>query len=76
LGLALCLAGDCFWLCWDRKGKPYNAAAGHWRNGDMARFANALVAVWDGHSNGTRDMIEQAYRHSLFVYVHNLKEKR
>lgn len=59
-----------------RNGKPYNAAAGHWRNEDMAKFANALIAVWDGYSNGTKDMMKQAYDRDLFVYVHNMKEKK
>jgi hypothetical protein len=59
-----------------RKGKPYNAAAGHWRNCDMAKFADALVAVWDGYSKGTKHMIEQGYYHELFVYVHNTREKK
>lgn len=32
-------------------------AAGLLRNEDMARYADALVALWDGHSTGTRHMI-------------------
>lgn len=35
----------------------YNAAAGHIRNEWMARYADALVAVWDGESSGTLSMI-------------------
>jgi hypothetical protein len=42
----------------NRYGK-YNALAGHNRNGDMAKVAEALIAVWDGKSTGTRDMINR-----------------
>ena len=38
---------------WGRMG----ARAGLVRNLDMSRMADALVAVWDGHSTGTRHMI-------------------
>ncbi len=31
--------------------------AGFARNEQMAEYADALVAIWDGHSNGTRHMI-------------------
>src|ERR1019366_1779683 len=37
---------------WDVFGK----AAGPIRNRDMARYADALIAVWDGKSRGTRNM--------------------
>ncbi len=57
-------------------GKLYNAVAGHWRNEEMAQESKALVAVWDGVSTGTQDMIKRAYKHKLFVYVYNLKEQR
>jgi hypothetical protein len=35
-------------------------AAGPKRNQRMAEYADALVAVWDGKSRGTADMIRQA----------------
>lgn len=38
---------------WDKLGK----AAGPIRNLEMARYADVLVAVWDGSSRGTRNMI-------------------
>jgi len=51
---------------WEGKGK----GAGFARNIDMAEYADALVAVWDGKSHGTLHMIR--YMHSLgrpvFVY--------
>lgn len=39
------------------------------RNAEMADYADALIAVWDGESNGTRDMIEKALDRGLDTYV-------
>ena len=33
-------------------------AAGFMRNEDMGRFADGLLAFWDGHSRGTAHMID------------------
>lgn len=57
----------------NRHGKPYNAKAGHDRNLEMAQYAEALIALWDGNSTGTANMILQAHRHSLRVYVYIVK---
>lgn len=43
---------------WDRYGKR----AGFLRNEAMARFADVLVAFWDGQSRGTSHMIETMQR--------------
>lgn len=40
---------------WDKFGK----SAGIIRNGQMADYGDALIAAWDGKSNGTGNMIEQ-----------------
>ena len=50
------------------KGKP----AGPFRNRQMAYYADALVAIWDGKSRGTRDMIRKAHERGLpyTVYRH------
>ena len=50
---------------WDTHGK----AAGPKRNARMARAANALVAVWDGQSSGTRSMLKEAYKRDLEIYL-------
>lgn len=50
---------------WNKHGK----AAGIIRNGEMARYADALIACWDGKSTGTRNMIKQATDCGLKVYV-------
>lgn len=48
----------------------YGAFAGPERNGRMVRCADALIAVWDGRSAGTADVIRQATAAELHVYVH------
>lgn len=47
----------------------YGNTAGHMRNVQMAINAEALVAVWDGKSKGTGDMISIARRMGLRVFV-------
>lgn len=47
----------------------YGLKAGPIRNGEMAKYADALIAVWDGKSKGTKDMIEQANKKKLKVFV-------
>lgn len=55
---------------WDGLGKK----AGHVRNREMGDYADALIALWDGESKGTKGMIEYAEKKGLQVYVF-LKEK-
>lgn len=52
---------------WDTHGKR----AGPIRNAQMADYAEALIAVWDGQSRGTANMIQQATKKGLKVYVYN-----
>lgn len=51
---------------WDKDGK----VAGIWRNEDMAKYADALVAVWDGKSKGTAHMIATMKKYNKPVYVY------
>lgn len=51
-----------------RDGKKYNALAGHWRNQDMAEYADALLLIWDGKSHGSRDMKNRAKKLKLKIY--------
>lgn len=55
---------------WKRHGR----IAGFLRNQDMAEYSQALLAVWDGESRGTKDMIKRAREHGLkvFIYIPNL----
>jgi len=50
---------------WGTHGK----AAGHIRNREMAAYADALVAFWDGRSVGTHSMIQEARKRGLKVWV-------
>lgn len=50
----------------------YGKAAGPIRNGEMAAYVGkegALLALWDGKSKGTKNMIDQAEKHGLKFYV-------
>lgn len=51
----------------------YGKVAGHIRNGQMADYADALIAFWDGESRGTANMILQAHRKGLRVIVRIIK---
>lgn len=39
------------------------------RNGEMAAYAEALIAIWDGVSHGTGNMIQHARARKLQIYV-------
>jgi hypothetical protein len=56
---------DKFVPDWDRYGKR----AGILRNRQMAEHADALIAIWDGSSKGTLNMINTAKALNLKVYV-------
>jgi len=64
-------AGSCdrkvvkFPADWEKHGK----SAGFIRNREMANYAEALVAFWDGKSKGTKSMIDIALRLGLVVKV-------
>ena len=50
---------------WDKYGK----GAGYKRNAEMADYADALIAFWDGKSRGTMHMINIAKKKGLQVKV-------
>lgn len=50
---------------WSKHGR----AAGPIRNNAMAAYADALIALWDGSSKGTRHMIQQARKLGLPVHI-------
>ena len=54
--------------------KRFKRGAGMVRNAEMAKNADALIAVWDGTSKGTKNMIKTATNYGLKVYVHQIKE--
>ena len=49
---------------WDRLGK----SAGLKRNTEMAKYADALIVIWDGKSPGSKNMIRQAFDNGLKIY--------
>lgn len=49
--------------------KKYRNAAGPIRNAQMAEVADAVLCVWDGKSSGTKDMMNQAKKRGLPLYV-------
>jgi hypothetical protein len=49
---------------WEKVGRK----AGPMRNDYMVQQADALVAVWDGESSGTKDAMQQAESEGLPVY--------
>lgn len=51
---------------WNQFGKR----AGILRNTQMGDYAEALIALWDGQSRGTKHMIEYAKKKGLKVYVY------
>lgn len=50
---------------WDK----FDNSAGPKRNIRMANYGDALLAIWDGHSEGTRDMIVKAEKRRIPAYV-------
>ena len=52
----------------------YNAKAGIDRNEKMGDYADALIAVWDGESTGTKHMIEYMEFLDKKVFVYNISE--
>ena len=50
---------------WNKHGKK----AGYIRNKEMLKYADALVAFWDGKSTGTKHMIDEAKKYNLKVAV-------
>ena len=54
---------------WDRYGKK----AGILRNCEMGDNADALIAIWDGNSRGTKHMIDYSLNSKRILIVHIVK---
>ena len=52
--------------------QQYGKTAGPIRNRLMADNAEALIAFWDGHSTGTKDMITEAKKKGMAVRIYNI----
>lgn len=53
---------------WNKWGK----SAGYKRNELMAEKAEALLALWDGESRGTKHMIDIAKKKGLKIYIYQV----
>lgn len=53
---------------WEKYGK----SAGYRRNVEMANSAQALIAIWDGKSKGTKHMIDIAKTKELVIHLHEV----
>lgn len=50
--------------------ETFKKGAGHIRNEEMAKYADALIAFWNGKSKGTGHMIDLAKQYKLKVKIH------
>lgn len=53
--------------------EEYGKKAGHLRNAEMAEYADALLLVWDGLSNGSANMKNQMLKLDKPVYEFIIK---
>lgn len=58
------------WMVFDADWKRWGKRAGMIRNGKMARYADALILLWDGTSRGSKNMLDQARENNLKIIVH------
>lgn len=49
--------------------EKYGRRAGMIRNNEMAEYADYLIAIWDGRSRGTKNMIKQMVNHGKPMLV-------
>jgi hypothetical protein len=54
---------------WKRPDGTTDRGAGIKRNHEMGDYADILLAFWNGVSNGTKDMIDYAFKKGLDVEV-------
>ena len=75
-----CRGADAFGEIWARANnlptkifsaewKKYGKAAGPIRNEEMAKYADALIAIRVNHSKGTSNMIKLAKKYNLKTYI-------
>ena len=55
--------------CFKPDWKKYGRGAGLHRNKAMAEYADALIALWEGQSSGTKNMIDLATARGMKVFV-------
>lgn len=55
-------------------GQKYDAYAGPRRNKKMAEYADALILIWDGKSDGSYDMKSWAFKYELKICEYIVKQ--
>ena len=60
-----CIPIKRFFPDWEK----YKKSAGYIRNEEMARYADACLALWDGKSKGTGHMIDLAIKYNLKTFI-------
>jgi hypothetical protein len=76
----LCYGADYYGECWAEENKVpvkrfppnwdlYGKAAGPIRNREMAEYADAVIAIRINKSRGTSNMIEEAQKKNLKIFV-------
>ena len=56
---------------WTKKNEKYNANAGFFRNEEMAKYADGLIALQpNGPTSGTQNMIKLAKKYNLKIYIY------
>jgi hypothetical protein len=50
------------------KWQTHGRAAGHIRNDAMAKYADALILIWDGRSKGSASMLRAAKKYKLKIF--------
>lgn len=73
LGVRYALEHDLPLIRMPANWKELGRSAGHMRNAEMARIGEVLVAIWDGVSPGTHNMIQTAKRRGLEVFIQPLR---
>jgi hypothetical protein len=56
---------------WNKYGKK----AGYLRNAEMVEKADALVAIWDGVSRGTKHTIDLANKKGIKVFIYEWRKE-
>lgn len=52
--------------------QKYGRKAGSLRNKQMAEYGDKLIAIWDGNSTGTIDMVKQMKTAEKPAYLHKI----
>ena len=61
---------------WKKKKEKYNANAGFYRNEEMAKYSDALIAIQvEGDTPGTQHMIKTAQKYNLKIFVYKKKDE-